>query len=585
MVEAKEEILVEQAMAASMMKRDLLLSLVQLQETRSTKCTLDNKFSVESIIKPSSLRKVSRSRKLPFERRRSFTEDTETPTRYKLRQRAMTVGPTRHFPVDDDDDCSANGVHKSGQPHVERQGETREGRSANNSGNQEVFNENRGDRNVGRSPSEEERARLEFVLEQQPEKGSRGGSSVSIGSVDGVDSESSIADGTELVVKQFSGTHLTQDCSENDADNCVIETSQFRTVRASAMEIEIRARLHRSRLLRLPRRHTIGHCKITAEKEVTRYSIQGRSKSSEGRKGLRAESPSPVPGDCSGAYRVDKVGGDVCYAAASSKTPTDADANNADAKTKQNEKNLVSNLICSYAGNDPRPVGSDPVNSSDAVNSQDLSQNAEKTRTDGFVQPGIVKRQSLLLEKAFSNELASSVADCVKVPTCDGEVPDAAIDPLDGDLSNRPEDGVVKWPKCNSVKRRLQQLEDLHRKSSSSLNRLARPASLNLDRKDQEVETEVDSLLLAAGHGSQDVSMLSTAGQISLSKSAPCSPKLTKDRQDTSGKDHVSSGASGADATDLQSKTTGDDDVFPAVLSNERPAEDVRSLVGKFEER
>jgi len=71
--EKKEYDLLKQAVAASDIKNQLLKSLVKLHELRGDDA-VDSKFAFESIIKPSSLRKASASKRMPFERTRSFSE-------------------------------------------------------------------------------------------------------------------------------------------------------------------------------------------------------------------------------------------------------------------------------------------------------------------------------------------------------------------------------------------------------------------------------------------------------------------------------------------------------------------------------
>eukprot|EP00794_Sanderia_malayensis_P014045 gene14045-15505_t len=109
--ESKNEELVEQAMTALVMKTQLLRSLVQLQEEKGTRTMLDNEFSVESIVRPSSLRKISHSGRLRFERTRSFSEDTEVDVKEKkkLRKRAMTVSASKHFKYVNDEDRDGAG--------------------------------------------------------------------------------------------------------------------------------------------------------------------------------------------------------------------------------------------------------------------------------------------------------------------------------------------------------------------------------------------------------------------------------------------------------------------------------------------
>ena len=101
--EKKEDDLFKQAVAASVIKNRLLESLVKLHELREEDA-VDSKFAFESIIKPSSLRKASDSRRMPFERTRSFSEERDGKSRLSIRDRAFTIGPTGHFPSYDDED-------------------------------------------------------------------------------------------------------------------------------------------------------------------------------------------------------------------------------------------------------------------------------------------------------------------------------------------------------------------------------------------------------------------------------------------------------------------------------------------------
>ena len=625
--ETKQENLFEQAVAASMMKTQLLQSLVKLQESRGTKDFLDNQFSVESIIKPSTLRKASSSRRLPFERTRSFSEDKSPSPRHNMRERAFTVGPSKHFVSYGDDEDPFEDNENDSQATEEKVVKT-----------DEVETE---------------------VQVSEPDN--------SIKSCENEPNES-------LAIETA--------CS-NDSGINVIETSQFQTVKESAKRYEEQEmlRAQRIRILRSPRRHTIG-CSKVWEKVIKEASSSFRSKSSEGRVANRNESPSPETigrsrkerktADLDGKQLFTVVntgdGGkldqsDESQSAADSKQKiTDEDdlsvrklvekhselirhsspPGNSDSTLSFFDSNSVvasigENLISACVATDDKSdcetsgVGRTNVNADDnnqEGNEQDLKNDSVLKPTD-VVQPGLVKRQSKLF----------SMLDCDKGPQSPEAVRNEPIgsdftentDPADkenAEPSEEEEKEHFQRSKRGSVKELLRQME------GKTGMKAQRPASLNVQKRDKELDTEVAFFMLSPDTRSteQEVSqpglqtdlqtelqvlqkdsqkdpqedpqndtqkdpqndtqkdpqndtqkdleafLLKPQNSASRAKSAPVSPSLPRQEPMRP----VRSSSVG-DATQFDALARHSNDVFLTVLPSEAPTEDVKSLVDRFE--
>jgi len=230
--EKKEGDLLDQAVAASVIKNQLLKSLVKLHELREDDA-VDSKFAFESIIKPSSLRKASASKRMPCERTRSFSEERDGRSCLSMRDRAFTIGPTTYFPPNDDDDIEAE------EEDTERD----------------------------KTQSDESKANFEAPK------------SISSANID----ESSSSDPTAI-----------DNTFSNKSESNVIETSEFQTVKESAKWYENQEKLlaQKIRILRSPRRHTIDSSEIF-DKVIKESPSSSRSKSSERRPVSRNQSPSP----------------------------------------------------------------------------------------------------------------------------------------------------------------------------------------------------------------------------------------------------------------------------------------------------
>eukprot|EP00112_Aurelia_sp_Birch-Aquarium-sp1_P011105 Seg2342.1 transcript_id=Seg2342.1/GoldUCD/mRNA.D3Y31 product="Protein phosphatase Slingshot 1" protein_id=Seg2342.1/GoldUCD/D3Y31 len=289
--EAKEEGALKQAMSASLNKMRMLESLVNLQKSCDTRTVLDDKFSVESIIKPSSLRKISLSRKLPYQRRNSLSEEADHDRKHKLRKRAMTIGPSKCYLNDDfDDDYDGDGDfdREEGELHNERG----EGRSASvepgvvdSKDSLETTATFADGASVKEADSEAKRGlvsedKVAAKADQKYEE-----------------KESNLEAKTPGHGTMDASADMNKNCDKptsDSADANVIETSQFKTVKESAQQIEERSHLQRLRSLRSPRRHTIGESKVWADIIESAQPNQPRSKSTEGRVRKRDESPSPA---------------------------------------------------------------------------------------------------------------------------------------------------------------------------------------------------------------------------------------------------------------------------------------------------
>ena len=286
--EAKEEGALKQAMSASVNKMRMLESLVNLQKSCDTRTVLDDKFSVESIIKPSSLRKISLSRKLPYQRRNSLSEDADHDRKHKLRKRAMTIGPSKCYLNDDYDDDDDDLDREERELHDET-GEVRSESvkpsvvdskdSLETTANfADCESATEADSTAKACLSSVDKVVENFVEKYEETERNDKAKAVSHDNIDKLDD-----------------ANKTYDIAASDStDAYVIETSQFKTVKESAQQIEERSRSQRLRFLRSLRRHTIGESKVWDDIIESAQPSQPRSKSTEGRVRSRDQSPSPA---------------------------------------------------------------------------------------------------------------------------------------------------------------------------------------------------------------------------------------------------------------------------------------------------
>ena len=566
--ERKEDDLFEQAVAASVMKRQLMQSLVKLQELRGEEDTVGSKLALESIIKPSSLRKASASRRMPFERTRSFSGDRNTIRSQGLRERSYTIGPTKCFPSydyeDDPDESSKSDEGKTDETETK-----------------------------------------DFIGE--PDTPAKNGEEKS---------------GNSPVIE---ATH------SNGSNSNIIETSQFQTVKQSTKwyEGQGKSREPRIRILRKPRRHTIDSSELLDKIKREESSIS-RSKSSEGRAVSRGQSPSPETirkhrmersANCAGKKFL-TVENAADYEILCQKDPSISDL--ADTG-KQNESeddlsvrklvkkhsdlirnnsppcNLDSssshltsassigeNLIStSIALNDKNECSSNNVSSSCAStgNSQedlkpDLKSDSNLKPAD-IVQPGLVKRQSQLFSRLDSDKGQQSLDKSTITPG-NGSVEDKN-DYADKETTEyHQEDGTVQLQrsKRGCVKELLRQME------GKVDVKTQHPSSCDSQAHDKHLDTEVESFMHLHEDDSGDSrheahtnlpNDLQTGGQmlvkpkkdISKARSAPVSPKLPRAVQP-----RASRSSSLGNSTQISATYSDDTHVR---------TEDVKSLVDRFE--
>ena len=571
----KKKDLVDQAVAASKMKMELLQSLVKLQESRGEEDGADSKFAFESIIKPSSLRKASASRRRPFERTRSFSDDRSTNLHHGLRERAFTVAHTERFTGDNslDDDNEVQGEKSM------------------------LGNGGTGEKKTNASTSE---------------------SDTSVSNA-GPEANSSAANETT-----------------SESDGNIIETSQFQTVKESAKWYESREKLHaqRIRILRSVRRHTIDSAELR-DTMKEKDSSSSRSKSSEGRVASRDQSPSPKT---IGKHRTERspilpraqfltVKDEISYQEDSSigeakdikqkgnddddlsvrklvekhsdlirnsSPPGNLDSSSAFFSTTSVSligENLISNSVATNGSNESTE---DDVGSTCAISGNDHehsgleSKSESNIRPTDVVQPGIVKRQSKLFSQLDSENGKQSAE---KLPC------DPTDEPMEDRMNNRKENidylqeedrTQIQRSKRGCVKELLRQMEgkcDLETQQS---------ASYDSQLHEKDLDTEVQSFMHSAEGDSyqqscpESNSMLEMRNELEVDsqissqiscnmshcepnkdilkvKSAPVSPKFPREEQ---GRTHRSSSLGNASAS---------------LLPSEAPTEVVKNLVDRFE--
>ena len=550
--ETKQENLVEQALAASIMKRQLLQSLVKLQELRGTKDVLDNQFSVESIIKPSSLRKAAFSRRLPYERTRSFSDDKDPGPRPFLRERAFTVGPSRYFSSYDDIDDEV------------------------------IANSEEG---TGTDEDKQEYEPVETCMDTT---------------------------GAESFKEEASLASLgaNQQADAEDTEPSIIKTSQFQTVKESAKHYEQleKLRTQRIRILRSPRRHTIGGREVW-EKGIKEVPSSTRSRSSEGRVAHRNQSPSPET-ICKGKKaRKENVCGNqlltVCNVGEDSLGHLDEPAVEGVESNELHEitddlsvRKLVekhSNLIRNSSP--PSSSALEPsffnLNSEASLIGENLISNSAAD---------VDNSQSETSEKIPEKEIASNNNEhCIKQGTqsgypCPPDVVQIGIvkrqsklfSQLDVDQwkenqeESLEEEGAGRSQR-GSVKELLRQMEG---KSALATQHppVQRPLTPSSDKQDMELDTEVEAFMRSSEKSSAEVEdseqmLLKPQSGDARTKSAPSSPKLPRDDV-----------ARGTRSSSLGSKTQFDElskcssEALSSVQPSEATAEDVKSLVDRFEE-
>lgn len=550
--ETKQENLLEQALAASMMKTQLLQSLVKLQESRGTRDVLDSQFSVESIIKPSSLRKASSTRRLPFERTRSFSDDKSTSPSHSLRERAYTIANSRHFPSDDDEEDIFKGRDDKEQCKT----------------------------GAGDASDEKMKALKSDDTSTEKEKKND-------------DSSSSER--------------------KTGKESCVIETSQFQTVKESAKRYEQQEKLRarRIRILRSPRRHTIGVAELW--KKMNKEAVNSpRSRSSEGRVTSRNESPSPeiitqgrkdrkesissknllaVHGNLTCEMSEDsvssvkgEVGGNqmsreddlsvqklVKKHSEMIRDRSPPGVSDSQQKFFNSDVSLIGeNLISTSAlekskANDVISAVVD--NNNEENNYQDVRNDACLSPTD-IVQPGIVKRQSKLFSRSETDKILQDQYDD---KVSDNSEMKKVMDKEN--VENPDGDGrkALKISRQGSVKKLLREIEG---KCSSPAQR---PQSLDLEKPDVQLDNEVELLMhsndkISEGNKQNKRGMLfCPESDVIGTKSAPVSPMWVRE-----GKSRPIRSSSFNSSRDVLSQNSNK-------LSSDTPVEDVRSLVDRFE--
>ena len=587
MEDAKDENLLEQAVAASVMKRKMLRSLEQLQGLRETKEILDNQFSVESIIRPSSLRKASFSRRLPFERTKSFSEEADSSSRKRIRNRAYTIGVSRYCEyVDDDAEQGGDLYDHDHCDEVDR-----------NDGDCSKGDGNDGENGCSGAIKEDGQATVDADVVK----------------------ETNIEGSTAMEEDKGSAENassLTQ--GRNDAENQpsandnVIAVSQFINVKESKKIIEEQEKMlaQRVRILRCPRRHTIGESKIWNEiiKEEGSFNQQGLQKTeaegstdsgSENSRELKMERGNhhKRSANDSKLQKHNSFSGGIV----SKKDPNRDDQGHIEPKCSElassHQDISVKKLVQKHAaliqqtsppGNSETPtiffddaslfvatVGQSLLSNSPSnidggdVVEDEHEEEQETSKPADIVERGIVKRHSQIFSKAFEKALDSGT-----LTDSQGQESPARDNPFDRS-------------KRGSVKERLQEIEGSQRNQ--------RPISLNLEKGTMPFDTEsVDSAGTENGDNKTskicyDLCPASDCAFKALS--APPSPNpsvASRDRlnsRNSSDVQGVRNGRSSSmnDVAQYDNVAECSRDVFMSLTSSETPGEDVKSLVDRFE--
>ena len=296
--EAKEDEIIEKARIASQMKRNLLRSLERLHETRGTKKEMD-KQSVESIIKPSSLRKLSMSRRLPLERRHSISEEETDVTFETRKRRSQSFAGIEHdsLPVIENNVSKSSSLpgRRSTGSMEQRSGSKKEkvtfldevAKPAENTDcegrddiHYKVDNEKRDCDSALTSALKPQVDSEKVNSEEKPTKvNSRRSSSRrrtflhrSITNVR-EDHRRRTLNEKDLrigaVIQSYdiiSSGHIKETEAKKVRDELVVKTSQFDSVKEAARQIEKLVKESRSRIVRSPRRRTVGESEIRRER-------------------------------------------------------------------------------------------------------------------------------------------------------------------------------------------------------------------------------------------------------------------------------------------------------------------------------
>ena len=603
--ERKEDDLLEQAVAASMIKRQLMQSLVKLQELRGEEDSIDSKLALESIIKPSSLRKVSVSGRMPFERTRSFSGDRNTNRPQSMRERSYTIGPTRCFPPSDDED-DPNEISKLGE-------------------------------------SRSDDTETKDVIEE---------------------SDPSVKNGEE----KSNISTVIETTRSNESNSNIIETSQFQTVKQSTKWYEGQEKScdPRIRILRRPRRHTIDSSELL-DKIKREESSLSRSKSSERRAVNRDESPSPETtrkhrversANCAGKKFLTVVSAAddemLCQ-----KDPSFNDLADTGQQNENDDDLSVRKLVKKHSdlirNNSPpcnvdspsgfftsvSTIGENVISTSVALNDRsecspsnvisscvstgDSQEDLKPDlKNDGngilkpaeIVQPGLVKRQSKLFSRLDSDKGQQSLDkltvapgnssvedknDKLTISAGDSSVEDKNDDDADKKTTKyHQEDGAAQLQRSKSgcVKELLRQMEGkvdvktqrpascdpqvqdkyldnevesfMHLREADSSEQCCPQSKLEIESRD-EAHTDLPNDLQIGGQ-----MLLKPKKDTSKARSAPVSPKLTREEQPRANRS-----SSLGNATQIN--TTYSDETLVSVLLPDVPTEDVKSLVDRFE--
>ncbi|XP_065055232.1 uncharacterized protein LOC135683809 isoform X2 [Rhopilema esculentum] len=598
--DAKDENLLEQAVAASVMKSKMLRSLEQLQGLRKTKEILDNQFSVESIIRPSSLRKASFSRRLPFERTKSFSEEAESSSRKRIRNRAYTIGVSRYCEYDDDNAEQGDELYDYDHcDEVDR-----------NDGDCSKGDRNDGENGCSGAIQEEGQATVDADVVKET-------------NIEGSTAKEEDKGSAENASPSTHGRNDAE--NQPSANDNVIEVPQFIDVKESKKLIEEQEKMlaQRVRILRCPRRHTIGESKIWNKivKEEGSCNQQGYQKTeadgstddgSENSRELKTKSRALNDGvlkdkskhhkrsaNDSKLQKNNSFSGGIV----SKKGPNRDDQGHSEPgyseQASSHQDVSVKKLVQKHAaliqqtsppGNSETPtIFFDDASFCVATVEQSLLSNSpsiidggevledeheeqpDTSKPADIVERGIVKRHSQIFSKAIDKALDS------------GTMTDSQ-----GQKEGPARDNPFDRSKRRSVKERLQEIEGSQRNQ--------RPISLNLEKGTMPFDTEsVDSANTenVDSKTSKEVcsDLCPTSDCALKALSAPPSPNPTvasRERlnsRNCSDVQGVMNGRSSSmnDVAQYDNVAKCSHDVFVSLPGSETPGEAVKSLVDRFE--